>query len=102
MSRTRSLSSWPKIAGPDIRHLDNTGARDRNYADRARPDLEEDARRNAPHPNDQRLCRAVEPERRRHGAVRPDAGRRIRLRRERLLARRPAPAAAGGVLQAAP
>src|SRR5215207_3461981 len=68
--------------------------------DAARPDLEEDARRNAPYPHDQRLCRAVEPQRRRDGPVRPDAGRRLRVRRERLLARRPAPAALADRLQA--
>ena len=81
----RSLATWttPPACG-------------RTRLGRARPELEEDARRNAPHPNDERLGRPVEPQRRLPRAVGPDAGRRLRLRRQRLLPRRPAPAAAQG------
>ena len=53
-----------------------------------------------PHPDDQRLCRTVEPQRRRNGAVRPDPGRRARVRRERVLARGPAPAPLARLVQA--
>jgi hypothetical protein len=30
MQRARSLSTWPKISRPDIRHLDNTVAAGRD------------------------------------------------------------------------
>ena len=69
---------------------------------RARPEPEEDSRRNAPHPCYERLSCPVEPQRRRHGPVRPDPGRRLRLRRQRVLHGHPAPAAAEGRLQEPP
>src|SRR5919109_4805764 len=78
----RSASTLARDPGPSRRRIHDTYAPAHAYAERP--------------------CRPVEPERRLARAERPDPAGRQRLRRERVLDRGPAPAAAEGDLRPAP